>query len=267
MVFGVLRNLHTPGTILFLSLRRGDEMADVKEHYDNLLAPYYSWIFGGLESKLEENRNFFHGHGIRPVLSGVAMDLGAGCGFQSIPLAEAGFKVTAIDISHTLLADLGKNARKLPIKTREDNLLNFSTHRPQDAELIVCMGDTLTHIETLDEVQLLFKNIYQVLEDAGLLVLTFRDLIFELKGLDRIIPVRSEPNLIFTCFLEYEKEHVTVHDVIYEKTNDQWQIQKGFYRKLRIPPDWTRQCLLKIGFEVETFDIQNGMVTIIARRR
>ncbi|MGB5745416.1 MAG: class I SAM-dependent methyltransferase [Desulfobacterales bacterium] len=242
-------------------------MADVKAHYDNLLAPYYTWIFGGLESKLEENRNFFRGHGIRPVLSGVAMDLGAGCGFQSIPLAEAGFKVTAIDISHTLLTDLEKNARELPIKKIEDNLLNFSTHRPEDIELIVSMGDTLTHIETLDEVQLLFKNIYQALEDAGLLVLTFRDLIFELKGLDRIIPVRSESNLIFTCFLEYEKKHVKVHDVIYEKTNNQWQIQKGYYRKLRIPPDWTRQCLLKIGFEVETFDIRNGMVTIIARRQ
>jgi SAM-dependent methyltransferase len=242
-------------------------MADVKAHYDNLLAPYYTWIFGGLESKLEENRNFFRGHGIRPVLSGIAMDLGAGCGFQSIPLAEAGFKVTAIDISHTLLTDLGRNARELPIKTIEDNLLNFSTHRPEDIELIVSMGDTLTHIETLDKVQLLFKSIYQALEDTGLLVLTFRDLIFELKGLDRIIPVRSESNLIFTCFLEYGTEHVKVHDVIYEKTNNQWQIQKGYYRKLRIPPDWTRQCLLKIGFEVETFDIQNGMVTIIARRR
>jgi SAM-dependent methyltransferase len=267
MVFGVLRSLHTPSTIFFLPLRRDDAMTDVKAHYDHLLAPYYTWIFGGFELKLEENRDFFRGHGILPVLSGVAMDLGAGCGFQSIPLAEAGFKVTAIDISHTLLADLGKNARKLPIKTREDNLLNFSTHRPQDAELIVCMGDTLTHIETLDEVQLLLENIYQALEDAGLLVLTFRDLIFELKGLDRIIPVRSESNLIFTCFLEYEKEHVKVHDVIYEKTNDQWQMQKGFYRKLRIPPGWAKQCLFKIGFEVETFGIQNGMVTIIARRR
>ena len=195
------------------------------------------------------------------------MDLGAGCGFQSIPLAEAGFKVTAIDISHTLLTDLEKNARDLPIKTIEDNLLNFSTHRPEDTELIVSMGDTLTHMETLDEVQLLFKNIYQALEDAGLLVLTFRDLIYELKGLDRIIPVRSESNLIFTCFLEYEKEHVNVHDVIYEKTNGQWQIQKGYYRKLRIPPDWAKKCLLKIGFEVETFDIQNGMVSIIARSR
>ena len=52
-------------------------MTDAKTHYDILLAPYYSWIFGGAEQKLKENRNFFRDHGIKPESSGVAMDLGA----------------------------------------------------------------------------------------------------------------------------------------------------------------------------------------------
>ena len=242
-------------------------MADVKAHYDNLLAPYYSWIFGGLKLKLEENRKFFRDHKIQPELSGVAMDLGAGCGFQAIPLAEAGFKVIAIDICRDLLADLGKSAGELSIETLEDNLLNFSVHRPANTELIVCMCDTLTHLDSLENVNGLLKNVYQALESNGRLVLSFRDLTFELKDLDRFIPVRSESNLIFTCFLEYEKDYVKVHDIIYEKIKDQWQLKKGFYRKLRIPPDWTKECLLKIGFEVEEFDIHNGMVTVTARKR
>jgi len=115
-------------------------MAQVKAHYDNFLAPHYAWIFGGSELKLEENRNFFRDHGIRPVLSGLAVDLGAGCGFQSIPLAEAGFKVMAIDISRRLLADLKKNAGGLDIDTIEDDLLNFGKHSPDHPEIIVCMG-------------------------------------------------------------------------------------------------------------------------------
>jgi SAM-dependent methyltransferase len=257
----------SPAPFFFFPAGRDDVMTTVKAHYDNLLAPYYSRILGGFDLKIKENQDFFTNHGIQPVLSGMAMDLGAGCGFQSIPLAEAGFKVTAIDFSQGLLADLQKNAQKLPIETIEDNLLNFSQHCPKETELIVCMGDTLTHIETLDEVQLLLKNAYHALEGAGLLVLTFRDLTFELKGLDRFIPVRSESNLIFTCFLEYEKEHVKVHDIIFEKASGQWQMQKGVYRKLRIPPDWVKQRLLQFGFEVDIFDIQSGIVTIIARRR
>ena len=59
-------------------------MADVKNHYDNLLATYYSWMFGGFELKLADTRKFFGEHGIQPKFSGVAMDLGAGCGFQSL---------------------------------------------------------------------------------------------------------------------------------------------------------------------------------------
>ena len=242
-------------------------MADVKAHYDNHLAPYYSWIFGGSELKLEENRNFFRDHGIKPESSAVAMDLGAGCGFQSIPLAEAGFKIIAIDICPALLADLKESAGELPIETIEGNLLKFSSHSMENTELIVCMGDTLTHLKTRGDVQILIGNVYQTLSDAGLLVLTFRDLMPELKGLERFIPVRSESNLIFTCFLEYEREHVKVHDVIYEKTEGQWQLKKGFYRKLRIPPEWARDCLLEAGFEIKKFDVCNGMATIIARKR
>ena len=242
-------------------------MTDAKTHYDILLAPYYSWIFGGAEQKLKENRIFFRDHGIKPESSGVAMDLGAGCGFQSIPLAEAGFKVIAIDICPALLAELKENAGELPIETIEGNLLKFSSHSMENTELIVCMGDTLTHLKTRGDVQILFGNVYQALSDAGLLVLTFRDLMPELKGLDRFIPVRSESNLIFTCFLEYEKEHVKVHDVIYEKAEGQWQLKKGFYRKLRIPPEWARDCLLEAGFEIKTFDVCSGMATIIARKR
>ena len=123
-------------------------MASVQEHYDNFLAPHYSWIYGGAELKFEENRNFFQSHDIRPHLSGVAVALGAGSGFQSMPLSQAGFKVTAIDLNHALLMELKSHATGLPIKTIEDNLLNFAKHLDGDVELIVCMGDTITHLQT-----------------------------------------------------------------------------------------------------------------------
>ena len=242
-------------------------MADVKNHYDNLLAAYYSWMLGGFEQKLEDNRAFFRDRGIQPQLSRVAIDLGAGCGFQSIPLAEAGFNVIAIDTSRDLLAELKNNAGRLPIDTVEDDLLNFNQHGPEESELIVCMGDTLTHLDSLGDVQSLFENVYQALETNGRLIITFRDLSIEMKGLERFIPVRSAANLIFSCFLEYEREHVKVHDIVYEKTDDQWQIKKSFYRKLRIPPQWAEESLGMIGYEIETFDIQSGMVTMTARKR
>jgi len=241
-------------------------MASVKDHYDNLLAPYYSWISGGPGFKFEENRKFFDSCNIRPTLSGMAVDLGAGCGFQSIPLAQFGFKVIAIDFSHDLLAELKARAEGLSIATIEDNLLNFTAHIPENIELIVCMGDTLTHLHRLEEVQTLLEDACRTLEQNGHLILGFRDLTAELKGLDRFIPVRSNSDKIFICFLEYEKNHVKVHDIIHERSGNRWVMKKSYFRKLRISPKWVNDCLLESGLAIEDVSNDKGMITIVARK-
>ncbi|MEX1348987.1 MAG: class I SAM-dependent methyltransferase [Desulfobacterales bacterium] len=241
-------------------------MASVKEHYDSLLASCYSWMCGGSDLKLEENRAFFRDHGIRPVLSAAAVDLGSGAGFQTIPLAEAGFEVTAIDVSSKLLAQLNKTAGKLPIRTVQADLLNFTEYSPEKIELIVCMGDTLTHLKVLADVKELIHRVYGALAQGGLLILGFRDMTVELTQLDRFIPVRSDSKRIFTCFLEYEKNHVKVHDIVYEKTDDQWKMKNSYFRKLRISSQWVREHLSKAGFQVEEVDTANGMITIFARK-
>jgi hypothetical protein len=241
-------------------------VASVKEHYDNLLAPYYSWISGGADLKIEENRNFFRHHGIRPLSSGVALDLGAGSGFQSIPLAESGFSVIALDTNRQLLAELKEKAKDLPIVTVRDNMLNFGEHSPSEIDISVCMGDTLTHLQSPEEIQQLLDNIYPALTREGILILSFRDMTHELSGLDRFIPVRSDSNRIFTCFLEYETQHVKVHDIVYEKINDQWKMKKSAFRKLRISPQWVNDILVMLGYKIATFDIHMGIVTIVARK-
>jgi SAM-dependent methyltransferase len=241
-------------------------MASVKEHYDSLLASCYAWMCGGSDLKLKENRAFFRDHGIRPALSAAAVDLGSGTGFQAIPLAEAGFEVTAIDVSSKLLAQLNKAGGKLPIRTVQADLLNFTEHSPEKIELIVCMGDTLTHLNVLADVEELVHRVYGALVQGGLLILGFRDMTVELTQLDRFIPVRSDSKRIFTCFLEYEKNHVKVHDIVYEKTDDQWKLKKSYFRKLRISCQWVRERLSKAGFQVEEVDTANGMITIFARR-
>jgi 2-polyprenyl-3-methyl-5-hydroxy-6-metoxy-1,4-benzoquinol methylase len=241
-------------------------MASVKEHYDNLLAPLYSWMSGGIEQKLAENHQFFEAHGIRPSKSGLALDMGAGSGFQSIPLSQSGFKVIAMDLSRDLLAELASHAAGLPIVTIEDDLSNVTEHVHQRVELIVCMGDTLTHLTSLQKVSSLIEDANQSLEDDGRLIIGYRDLTVELKGLDRFIVVRSNSERIFTCFLEYEKKHVNVHDIVHEQIGDRWVTKKSVFRKLRISVQWMASCIQKSGFTIEHIDTNRGMTTIIAHK-
>ncbi len=239
-------------------------MPTVAEHYDEVLSDVYSWMLGGFGPAIRGNTEFFDSHGLHPKGSRVAIDLGAGCGFQSIPLARAGYSVTAIDSDTRLLHELKANCRDLTIRTVRDNLVNFDRILPGQAELIVCMTDTILHLESGEEVRTVFEKISQALESDGKLVLTFRDLTHELQGLDRFLPVRSDETTIMTCFLEYEAETVKVHDIIYKSTGGRWELRKSFYRKLRLSESWVCEQLSSCGLNRIESSSENGLVTIIA---
>ena len=128
------------------------------------------------------------------------------------------------------------------------------------------MTDTILHLESKDKVILLFGKVLKSLESKGKLVLTFRDLTYELNELDRFLPVKSDENIIFTCFLEYETETVKVHDIVYRKVAEKWKLLKSFYRKLRLSKDWVDRKLLNSGFREIDSKVENGFVTIIATK-
>ncbi|MEK8020316.1 MAG: class I SAM-dependent methyltransferase [Candidatus Parabeggiatoa sp.] len=240
-------------------------MATVKEHYEQLLSEHYAWMFGGLDNGIDKNLDFFKTHHIIPHRSGVAIDLGAGCGFQSIPLARLGFSVLAIDLNSTLLDELENNSsEKQAIRIIQDDLINFDTYTKTTVELIVCMTDTLLHLETPAKVQSLFKKVFASLEEGGQFIITFRDLSYELTSVDRFIPVRSDENTIFTCFLEYEPESVKVHDIIYTKEQGKWTLNKSFYKKLRLSKTWVDEQLSNVGFNDIASTVENGVVSVIA---
>ena len=241
-------------------------MPSVEEHYKNLLAPYYTWIQGGSEQQLSAHRDFFGKHNVRPAGNAVAVDLGAGSGFQSIPLAELGFQVIAIDLSRELLDELRQSAGSLSILAIQDDLLNFSRHTPAQAELIVCMGDTLTHLPTLPDVQRLITDARSKLAMGGRLLLGFRDMSVAAKDLDRFIAVRSDAERIFTCFLEYEERHVRVYDLVYERCEDQWLLRKSFFQKLRIATSWLQKQIQAAGLRIEHLGVDKGLTSLIARK-
>ncbi|WP_019508009.1 bifunctional 2-polyprenyl-6-hydroxyphenol methylase/3-demethylubiquinol 3-O-methyltransferase UbiG [Pleurocapsa sp. PCC 7319] len=241
-------------------------MATVKEHYNQVLADVYSWMLGGFDQGTRKNLQFFHKHNISPTGSAIAIDLGAGCGFQSIPLAQLGFTVTAIDLDAKLLHELQENSDKLNITTIQDDLINFEQHIDSKAESIICMTDTLLHLESKNKVSFLFKKVFSSLENKGKFIITFRQLDHELSELDRFIPVKSDENIIFTCFLEYEPETVKVHDLVYQKDNGNWKLNKSFYRKLRLSKQWVDNQLENIGFSQVESDVNNGLITIIATK-
>lgn len=240
-------------------------MRSAKQHYDNFLAEHYSWMFGDYDAKVQENIDFFELNGIKVLSGGKALDLGCGSGFQSIALAELGFKVLGIDLCSSLLAELRGRSVGRDVDVFQGDMLDSRIYADKGPfEVVVCMGDTLTHLQEVEDVLTLFKNVYKRLEPGGKLVLTFRDLTAELKGVGRIIPVKSDDEKLMATFLEYENEYVNVHDMIFVKRNSGWELNKSVYRKLRLGLHQVQELLLHAGFKISSSHVEKGFSVIIA---
>jgi hypothetical protein len=74
-----------------------------------------------------------------------------------------------------LLEAARNHSNGLAIRTVQANLLDFRQHVAAPAELIVCMGDTLTHLDSNDEVERLCGDIAASLSPTGKFVASFRD--------------------------------------------------------------------------------------------
>ena len=206
-------------------------MNSVADHYSQLLAPIYSWTSGSVEAALEAGKAEI-GEALQHLPAGaLVVDLGAGFGMHAIPLARAGARVI-VDSSTELLTELDRLAEGLPVESVADDLLSFRAHLTGKAAAVLCMGDTLTHLPEHTHVDFLVQEVHEALAPGGRFVLSFRDYSVPLEGISRFIPVRSDERRILTCFLEYEEDTVVVHDILHERSGDNWDTRVSSYRKL-----------------------------------
>ena len=241
-------------------------MTTVAQHYERHLAPIYVWMAGGAEAALQTGGAEVEALGLPAAPGAVVLDLGAGFGMHSIPLARRGARVTAIDTSATLLATLDALRGDLPIRTVNDDLLGFQRHITEAPSAILCMGDTITHLPGIADVEILVERAAASLPPGGLFVVSLRDYSAPLLADQRFIPVRSDDTRFLTCFLEYEPDAVVVHDILHERRADGWQTRLSHYRKLRLPADALVTCLEDNGFDVRREAGMRGMVRVVACR-
>jgi ubiquinone/menaquinone biosynthesis C-methylase UbiE len=241
-------------------------MTDAATHYETLLARHYSWMVGAsFDAKVAEQQALLDEMTVRG--SGLAVDLGCGPGYQAVALARQGFsQVMAVDGSQILLDELQDHAKDLPIQPLRADIRELKTFAPADTvSVIVCMGDTLTHLESLDDVSRLLADAHRALKPGGILALTFRDLSIERTGLDRFLPIRADADRIMTCVLEFGTDHVVINDLIYVRDGESWSLHKSSFRKIRLGVADVLADLRLLGFHVQVNKtLANGMQAIAA---
>jgi 2-polyprenyl-3-methyl-5-hydroxy-6-metoxy-1,4-benzoquinol methylase len=238
----------------------------VADHYAGHLGPIYTWMIGDIDAAFSRSSAELEAVSLPPVPGGLAVDLGAGFGLHAIPLARRGFSVLAIDTYDPLLKDLESRAGTLPIRAVNANLLDFRAHLGAPADVIVCMGDTLTHLPDQSSVAGLIAAVAASLDPGGIFVTTFRDYACApLQGEARFILVRSDEQRILTCFLEYEEGRVIVHDLLHQRERGAWRLRASSYPKLRLSPQWVVEELNAQGLTTVRDTVPGGMIRVTAR--
>ncbi|MBI5610460.1 MAG: methyltransferase domain-containing protein [Deltaproteobacteria bacterium] len=240
-------------------------MATSQDHYDRLLGPIYTWMLGEWPQALASARAELEALQVPMSPGALAVDLGTGSGASAVALAEQGCEVLAVDNCEGLLDELDRRRGDLPIKTLCSDLPGFASELARPAQLVLCLGDTLTHLESPERVAELFAVVARTLAPGGQFLITLRDYTRPaLQGTARFIPVRSDADRILTCFLEYGDDIVTVHDLLQLRQGDGWQLQVSSYPKLRLRPAWLCEVLQDLGLQTELGLAGRGMALIRA---
>jgi SAM-dependent methyltransferase len=242
-------------------------VSDAGEHYRSLLAPVYAWSVGGFEVALERQRELLRAVQVGRGEGRRALDLGAGFGATAIALADLGWDVTAVDTSAELLRELDEHRGTLALRVEQADLVDFATVSDRRFDLVVCLGDTLTHLESVERVERFFDALAKRITPGGRLLLGFRDYASRtLTGSERFIFVRGDERRVLTCFLEAGPQHILVHDVLHERDGDAWRMRVSSYPKLRLAPDRIVSLLEARAFSIESRSVERGMTTLVAHR-
>jgi SAM-dependent methyltransferase len=99
------------------------------------------------------------------------LDIGAGTGRNTLPLARAGFPTDAVELSPDLAAILKKEAATegLPVTLYQGDVLGAGIELPKGRYRLVILCEVVSHFRTFDELRRLFERVTELLAPGGLL--------------------------------------------------------------------------------------------------
>jgi SAM-dependent methyltransferase len=234
--------------------------AAIERHYENLLGARYTWMMGGSERCQQEARALLDALGLADGVSGErVLDLGSGPGYHARALAERGARVVAVDVSDACLEELRRDCQGLAVVALHADLLDRNAYeRYAPFAAVLCLGDTLAHLGSHDDVVRLLQTARALLAPGGSLAFEFREQPRELMGADAVFTVRSERDRIMQCVLHFEAERLWVTDVVHEWDGKGWQTLKGSYAKLRLGPEATIAAAARCGLQLQLNELRLG---------
>ncbi len=180
-----------------------------------------------------------------------AIDAGCGSGFHSLLLASLGVKVTAADVSSEMISRLKQHATEmnLNIETVLSDFQHLSDFVHQKVGAVFCLGNTLPHLLSDDELLQTLKNFKSLLNDNGVLILQFLNYERIMKKKERIQNVKERNGKTFIRFYDYLGERIAFNILTLERGGNELVHHLQTTELKPLLEIEVRQSLMQTGFD------------------
>lgn len=175
--------------------------------YDTL-APDYD-AMTDFEGRFVRERPFFRllveRHRIR-----TALDAGCATGFHALLLARLGVQATAVDISPKMLDIVRSHSAELALSVNvvESSFEDLPVKIPAMFDAVFCLGNSLAHLLTKEELLRAVKSFHALLRPGGVLFTQTLNYDRILAGKERIQAIRETDDATFVKHYEYDGETI-----------------------------------------------------------
>jgi len=212
---------------------------DFIEKYDKLVS---------FETRVKRSTKFysalFSKNNVKTIL-----DCACGTGHHVIMFNQMGFKAKGSDLSPAMIKKAKINAKKYNMSTVfkiSDFMRLTKTFKNEKFDAVICIGNSLPHLSSDQELTKALYEMHNVLNKGGLLVLSQRNYDKLVKLKKRFFPVAIRGGEVFIYALDYFPEKIIFNVLYLDTTSKKFQVYSTPYYPLK--KDRLAKIIRKVGF-------------------
>lgn len=164
-----------------------------QEIFYSSIAKYYNQIFPLNESQVE-----FVQTTVGPLIDKNILDIGCSTGQLAGKLVSLGSLVTGIDLNGDMIEIARKGNREPGLEFIQANMMELDAFFSESTlDAVLCFGNTLVHLDSIDEVAIFLKLVAKILKPGGKLLLQILNYDYILKEEIDELPLIDGPHISF----------------------------------------------------------------------
>lgn len=183
------------------------------------IAEYYDYIFPFNKGQVDFVKNSIK----EPYQGKLILDIGCGTGDLVGALSEAGFTVTGIDADPVMIRRAADKTANGPATFARMDMRDIGGYNPSAFDAVLCFGNTLVHLASIQEIEKLCKDVKHILKQNGKFLIQILNYDYILDQNIKFLPFIENQFITFERIYKYDagKNLITFKTILTVKESSQ----------------------------------------------